>query len=157
MKLLLYSIGKANDSLLGPATDHFTGRLSHYFPVEWKHFSPPKNAGALGAEALKNAEAQLVLTHTEPGQFIVLLEETGKQLSSPALAEKLEHLQNAGTKSCIFIIAGAFGAGAALKMRANFMLSLGPMVYPHMLVRLILAEQLYRAGTILKNEKYHHS
>ena len=87
---------------------------------------------------------------------MVALEERGKQLSSEGLAEFIQARANESTKKIIFLIGGAYGIDEQVLKRANFKWSLSQLVFPHQLVRLILSEQVYRACTILKNEKYHH-
>ena len=86
----------------------------------------------------------------------MLLDETGKQPTSVELANFISQKTVAGIRSIIFLIGGAYGVSNEIKQRANFIWSLSKLVFPHMLVRLILAEQVYRACTILRNEKYHH-
>jgi 23S rRNA (pseudouridine1915-N3)-methyltransferase len=86
----------------------------------------------------------------------VLLDEKGKQMSSTQLATFIEQRANSSIRQLVFLIGGAFGVDDLLKSRANFTWSLSPLVFPHQLVRLILAEQIYRACTIIRNEKYHH-
>jgi 23S rRNA (pseudouridine1915-N3)-methyltransferase len=101
-------------------------------------------------------EAKLVLSLLQQDDFLVLLDERGKQISSPQLAQLLQQKANESCKRIVFLIGGAFGVDETIFKRANYTLSLSQMVFPHMLVRLILAEQVYRACTILRNEKYHH-
>ena len=86
----------------------------------------------------------------------MLLDEKGKSLSSEGLATFLQTRANESTKKIVFLIGGAFGVDEKVKKRAQFVWSLSSLVFPHHLVRLILAEQLYRAATIIRNEKYHH-
>jgi 23S rRNA (pseudouridine1915-N3)-methyltransferase len=86
----------------------------------------------------------------------VLLDERGKNFTSPQLANFIQQRANESTKKIVFLIGGAFGVDASITQRANLVWSLSNLVFPHMLVRLILAEQVYRACTILRNEKYHH-
>jgi 23S rRNA (pseudouridine1915-N3)-methyltransferase len=105
---------------------------------------------------LKKQEAKLILAQINTDDFLVLLDERGKQLSSPQLANFIQQRANESTKTIVFLIGGAFGVEGSVFERANFTWSLSPLVFPHMLVRLILSEQLYRACTILRGEKYHH-
>jgi len=86
-----------------------------------------------------------------------LLDERGKMLSSPDLAQMIQQRANESTKRLIILIGGAFGVHESIAKRAQFTWSLSKLVFPHMLVRLIIAEQVYRACSILRNEKYHHS
>jgi 23S rRNA (pseudouridine1915-N3)-methyltransferase len=92
----------------------------------------------------------------KPDDYLVALDEHGKQFSSEGLSEFLQERASASTKNLVFLIGGAFGLDAAVLKRAQLKWSLSQLTFPHQLVRLILAEQLYRACTILKNEKYHH-
>jgi 23S rRNA (pseudouridine1915-N3)-methyltransferase len=86
----------------------------------------------------------------------VALEERGKQLSSEGLASFIQSRANESARNLVFLIGGAYGLDEVVLKRAQFKWSLSELVFPHQLVRLILAEQVYRACTILKNEKYHH-
>lgn len=88
--------------------------------------------------------------------YLILLDEKGKQLTSESLAEFIQARANESIKKVVFLIGGAFGVDDSIFKRANFKWSLSQLVFPHQLVRLILVEQVYRACTILKNEKYHH-
>jgi 23S rRNA (pseudouridine1915-N3)-methyltransferase len=106
---------------------------------------------------LRRKEADCILEWLEKDDYLVLLDEKGKSLSSEKLASFLQSRANESTKRVVFLIGGAFGVDDRLKKRAQLMWSLSALVFPHQLVRLILAEQLYRAATILRNEKYHHS
>ncbi|RFM27607.1 23S rRNA (pseudouridine(1915)-N(3))-methyltransferase RlmH [Deminuibacter soli] len=156
MKLYFYSIGKAHDSYIKPGVEDFTARINKYFPAEWQVIAPPKNAAVLSEGDLKKQEAKLVLNLLQPDDQLILLDERGKQFSSPELAQVIQQKANDSTKRLIFLIGGAFGVDASIQQRANTTWSLSKLVFPHMLVRLILAEQVYRACTILRNEKYHH-
>ena len=156
MKLQFWSIGKAHDSQLKDAINDFTQRIGRYIQVEWKTIPPPKNAAALTEQALKKAEGETILSLMGKDDWLVLLDETGRQLTSPQLAQLLEQRALDSTKMVVFLIGGAFGVDEAVKKRANFCWSLSPLVFPHMIARLLLAEQVYRAYTILNNEKYHH-
>jgi 23S rRNA (pseudouridine1915-N3)-methyltransferase len=106
---------------------------------------------------LKKKEGETILEWLKKEDYLVLLDERGKSLTSPELAEFLQTRANESTKTIVFLIGGAFGVDESVVKRANAKWSLSKLVFPHQLVRLILAEQLYRACTILRNEKYHHS
>jgi len=156
MKIMLCSIGKPHDSDLKAAIEEFTKRITNYFSVEWLIVAPPKNAGTLSADELKKVEAASVLQKLTKDDYLVLLDERGKNISSPALATLIQQRGNESTKRIVFLIGGAFGVEDSVFKRANFVWSLSQLVFPHMIVRLILAEQVYRACSIIKNEKYHH-
>ncbi|HKZ68017.1 MAG TPA: 23S rRNA (pseudouridine(1915)-N(3))-methyltransferase RlmH [Chitinophagaceae bacterium] len=156
MKIQFWSIGKNNEPYVKPGVEDFTKRISNYFRVEWNIIPVPKNAGMMSEMDLKKKEGELVLQWLNKDDYLVVLDERGKQLSSEGLAEFIQARANESTKKIIFLIGGAFGVDDVILKRANFKWSLSQLVFPHQLVRLILAEQVYRACTILKNEKYHH-
>lgn len=157
MKIKFLSVGKAHEPMMKAAIDAFTDRLQHYFPVQWELLSPAKQTGSWSPEETKKKEAAQILSCITNTDYLVLLDERGKTVSSPQLAQMIQARANESTKQLIFLIGGAFGVDASVSQRANWTWSLSPLVFPHQLVRLILAEQVYRACTILKNEKYHHS
>jgi len=106
---------------------------------------------------LKKKEGETILEWLHEGDYLVALDERGKQHTSEALAQFIQTRANESVKKLVFLIGGAFGIDAPVLKRANHVWSLSPLVFPHQLVRLILAEQIYRACTINRNEKYHHS
>jgi 23S rRNA (pseudouridine1915-N3)-methyltransferase len=156
MKITLSSIGKPHDSSLKQAIEDFTKRISNYFPVDWLIIPPPKNAGVLQSDELKRVEAASLLQQLTKDDYLVLLDERGKNISSPELANLIQQRGNESTKRILFLIGGAFGVDESIAKRANFTWSLSKLVFPHMIVRLVLAEQVYRACSIIRNEKYHH-
>ena len=157
MKIVFCAMGKPHEAYIRLGVDDFTARVSRYFPVEWHIIPPPKNAAVLQEAALKREEGKQFLQFILPDDRLVLLDERGTQFSSPQLADFIQQKANNSTRRMVFLIGGAFGADAAVVQRADETWSLSKLVFPHMLVRLILAEQVYRACSILKNEKYHHS
>ena len=156
MKISLWAIGKANEAYIKTGIDDFTKRISRYFSVEWNIIPVPKNAGMLSEMDLKKKEAETILQWLRPDDFLVALDEKGKQLSSEGLAQFIQTRSNESVKNIVFLIGGAFGLDQQITNKAKFNWSLSSLTFPHQLVRLILAEQIYRACTILRNEKYHH-
>jgi len=156
MKIQFWSIGKNHEAYVKPGVEEFTQRISKYYKVEWNLISAPKNAAVLSETDLKKKEGETILNLLNKEDWLVALDERGKQLSSEGLAEFIQKRSNESVKSIVFLIGGAFGLDEAVLLRANFKWSLSQLVFPHQLVRLILAEQVYRACTLLKNEKYHH-
>jgi 23S rRNA (pseudouridine1915-N3)-methyltransferase len=156
MKLILISLGKPHDTHFKDGIQEFSNRLNKYFSSEWIIVAPPKNAAVLSVSEAKKTEAGLLMQQIQKDDFVVLLDERGKQFSSPLLANFVQQRANESCKRIVFIIGGAFGVDELIIKRANYIWSLSNLVFPHMMVRLILAEQLYRACTILRNEKYHH-
>ncbi len=156
MKFQFWAIGKINEPYVKTGVEDYTKRISNYYKAEWNLIPVPKNAGLLSELDLKKKEGDLVLHSLNREDYLVVLDEKGKQLSSEGLASFIQARANESTKKIIFLIGGAFGVNEAVLQRAQFKWSLSQLVFPHQLVRLILAEQVYRACTIIKNEKYHH-
>jgi len=156
MKIQFWSVGKTHDSFVKEGVGIFTKRISHYFPVDWQLIPTPKHAGMLSEPDLKKKEGETILGFLQADDYLVLLDENGKQFSSEKLAEFIQQRANESTRKLVFLIGGAYGVSEEMKKRANFTWSLSKLVFPHQLVRLVLAEQVYRACTIMRNEKYHH-
>jgi len=157
MKIQCWSIGKNNESYVKEGIEDFTNRISKYFSVEWNIIPTPKNAGMLSEMDLKKKEGETILEWLKKDDYLILLDERGRSLTSEGLAEFIQSRANESVKTIVFLIGGIYGVDEAVFKRANFQWSLSKLVFPHQLVRLILAEQLYRACTILRNDKYHHS
>ena len=157
MKIHLWSVGKQHDGYVKQGVDEFTQRISKYYPVEWKVIAAARQTINTSEAEVKKQEAQTILNLLDKDDFLVLLDEKGKMLSSTELAGWLQQRANQSTRNLIFLIGGAFGVEDSIAARANFKWSLSALVFPHQLVRLILAEQVYRACTINRNEKYHHT
>lgn len=157
MKIQCWSIGKQHESFVKEGIELFTKRVSNYYPVAWSILPPVKNAAALSEADLKKKEGALITGLLQKDDYLVLLDETGIILNSEGLAHLVQQRADAGSRNLVFLIGGAFGVSEAVKQRANFTWSLSKLVFPHQLVRLILAEQIYRACSINRNEKYHHS
>ncbi|MFT3844482.1 MAG: 23S rRNA (pseudouridine(1915)-N(3))-methyltransferase RlmH [Lacibacter sp.] len=157
MKIHFWSIGKNHELYVKNGVEEFTKRISNYYPVQWTIIPVPKNAGMLSEADLKKKEGEVILGWLQKDDYLVALDERGKQLSSEGLAEFIMKRSNESAKNLVFLIGGAYGIDEAVMKRANYKWSLSQLVFPHQLVRLILAEQVYRACTINRNEKYHHS
>ena len=155
MKITIVAIGKKHDSRLVEAIENYSARLTHYVKLEWKPLEA-KITPTMSKEHIKNIESEVLLLQTSAEDTVIILDENGTSLSSPALARKLQHYMNQSIKNLVIIIGGAYGVSDALLKRADFIWSISPLVFPHQLVRLILAEQLYRAHSIIAGEKYHH-
>src|SRR5436305_4785223 len=151
MKIQIWAIGKPHDKELKSAIDDFTGRCNNYFQVEWNIIPVPKNAGMMSEMDLKKKEGELMMQSMEQSDFVVALDEKGKQFTSLALANFIQLKANASIKRMVYVIGGAFGLDESILKRANHTWSLSHLTFPHQLVRLILIEQLYRAFTILRN------
>jgi 23S rRNA (pseudouridine1915-N3)-methyltransferase len=156
MKLQIWSIGKSHESYIREGVEDFTKRVNRYFPLEWHLIPVPKNTGMLGEPDLKRTEGRIVLDWLQKDDYLVALDEHGKEMTSDKLASFIQTRANESAKRVVFLIGGAYGLDAEVLKRADHSWSLSLLTFPHQLVRLILAEQIYRACTIIRNEKYHH-
>ena len=155
MQIQLWCIGKTSEKYLQQGIDIYTKRLSHYckFKLEIiKDVKPQKSN-----EELKQLEAEQVMKYLLPTDYLMLLDEKGKEYSSEDFAAALGHMQLRSIKRVVFVVAGAYCAHETLINRADQKLSLSQMTFSHQMIRLFFTEQLYRAYTILRNEKYHNS
>lgn len=157
MKLQFWTIGKAHETYVKEGIEIFTRRISNYYPVQWNIIPMPKNAGIMAEPDLKAKEGEIIVSALKKEDYLVVLDERGKQMNSEGLAAFLQQKANESEKNIVFLIGGAYGVSNEVLQRANYKWSLSQLVFPHQLVRLILAEQIYRACSILRNEKYHHS
>jgi 23S rRNA (pseudouridine1915-N3)-methyltransferase len=156
MKIQFWSVGKNNESFVDEGIKLFTKRISNYYPVDWQIISTPKNAAVLSDVDLKQKEGETILNLLKKDDYLILLDERGKTLTSEGVANFIQQRANESEKQLVFLIGGAFGVSKSVFERADYVWSLSPLVFPHQLVRLILAEQIYRACSINRNEKYHH-
>jgi 23S rRNA (pseudouridine1915-N3)-methyltransferase len=156
MKISFWSVGKAHEPYVKGGIEEFTKRLSNYFPVQWNIIPVPKNAGMLSEADLKKREGEMILGFLKEEDYLVALDERGKSLTSEGLANLIQQRANESTRNLVFLIGGAFGLDENVLKAARLKWSLSQLTFPHQLVRLLLAEQVYRACTILRNEKYHH-
>ena len=159
MKLLLWSIGKTHEPYVIGGIEDFTKRIGRYFPVEWNLIAPPKNAASLSPSDMKRKEGEILQGQLSglKDHYLVTLDEYGKQFTSEGLARFLQGRANDSSKDIVFLIGGVFGLDETILRLSDLRWSLSQLTLPHQLVRLILTEQIYRACTILRNEKYHHA
>ena len=156
MKISFWSIGKNNEAYVKAGATDFTDRISKYFKVQWNIIPVPKNAGMLSEMDLKKKEAEMIIDWLKKDDYLVALDEYGKEMASEKLADFIQARANESIKTLVFLVGGAFGLDKMILEKANYKWSLSQLTFPHQLVRLILAEQVYRACTIIRNEKYHH-
>ena len=155
MKTLLILVGKTNGKLFAAGIDDYVGRINHYMPMGIVAIPELKSTKSLTQEQQKEAEGRLILNQLQPSDTVVLLDEHGKEPRSVEFARWLENKRQT-SRRLVFIIGGPYGFSPQVYMRANEQLSLSRMTFSHQMVRLIFAEQLYRACTIIQGEPYHH-
>ena len=156
MNISLIQIGKTDAGYLREGIEIYLKRINRYTKFDIVTVPDLKNAGKLTRDQQAIAEGKGILAQIEAADCVVLLDEAGGQGSSAAFAGWLQKRMNAGVKHLCFVIGGPYGFSKELYARANDKISLSRMTFSHQLVRVIFAEQLYRAFTILNNEPYHH-
>jgi 23S rRNA (pseudouridine1915-N3)-methyltransferase len=154
MKIEFWYIGKTNEKYLDQGMRIFEKRLKHYCKFSslcLKDVKPGQNANET-----KQRESEAILSKLTSTDYLILLDENGEMYTSENFAQQIDKLQMNGARRIIFLVAGAFGADQRLLERANKLLSLSKMTFSHQMIRIFFLEQLYRAFTILRNEKYHN-
>lgn len=156
MKVQVYYIGKTQEEYLREGHRVYTDRLRHYLPVAFGIIPDIKKAGKLPPAELRKREGERLLAQLSPGDHLVLLDEGGKQLTSMDFATWIDKKLQQSAHRLVFVVGGAYGFDDAVRRRADATLSLSKMTFSHQMVRLFFAEQLYRAMSILRGEKYHN-
>lgn len=156
MTIKLVCIGKTDKEELEALINIYSNRLQHYIKFEIEIIPDLKKTKNLDENQQKSKEGELILSGVQNSDFMILLDENGKQFSSESFSEYIQKRMNTGLKRLIFVIGGPYGFSEEIYKRANSKISLSKMTFSHQMVRLFFTEQLYRAFTILKNEPYHH-
>lgn len=156
MKITLILIGKTDEAYIEQGFKQYLDRLRHYISINVIIIPAVKDASNLTPTQIKEREASLLLRNVPSGSTIVILDEKGKEQRSVDFAAQLQKWMNSGIKDLCFVTGGAFGLSDEMKKQSSYLLSLSKMTFTHQLVRLIFAEQLYRAFTIIRNEPYHN-
>jgi 23S rRNA (pseudouridine1915-N3)-methyltransferase len=156
VKILLLFLGKTDKKYIKEGIDDYAGRIRFYLPFEIKVIPDLRNSSNLSVEMKKEKEGQLILEQVKKGDQLVLMDERGQEFSSVELAGWIGKRMIAGIRQLVIAVGGAYGFSEAVYQRADHKLSLSKLTFSHQMVRMIFAEQLYRAMTIIKNEPYHH-
>jgi len=152
MPIRILCVGKKHESWVADGIERYQKRLQKPFMLEWVLLPHSAREGANA----RQEESERILSRLPGDEYVILLDERGKLYDSPSLsALLLDPLQS--SKNVTIIIGGAYGVDDTVHTRANIVWSLSPLVFPHQLVRLILAEQLYRAQEIASGGPYHHA
>lgn len=149
--ITIIAIGKKHEEWIKSGLERYEKRLKRPFDVQWVLLP---HSAKNGMEARQD-ESERILTRLEESDYVILLDEVGRNITSPTLSALLESQFN-HAKRPVLIIGGAYGVDERLHSRADFVWSLSKLVFPHQLVRMLLAEQLYRAQTIVHGQPYHH-
>ena len=156
MKVKLIVIGKTKSKFLIDGENEYQKRLKHYCKFSELIIPDIKNGGKLSKKELKEKEGNVTLASIKNSDYVILLDDKGITLSSIEFSEFLNKKMVSSKSELVFIVGGAFGFSESVYKRANTKLSLSKMTFSHQMVRMIFKEQIYRAFTILKGEKYHH-
>jgi len=157
MKVKLLMVGKTKEKFIDEGFLLYKKRISHYLAFEEQTINSLKKTKNLSALEIKTQEAALILKNLTPQDTLILLDENRKTFDSTGFSGFVQQQMNAGKKQLVFLIGGAFGFSEEIYQRADFKVSLSKMTFSHQIIRLIFAEQFYRAMTILKNEPYHNA
>lgn len=152
MPIQIIAIGKKHESWISEGVQRYQKRLKRPFSIEWVIL--PHSASA--DNRARQEESQHILSRLKANDYVILLDEKGKNIDSPELSNLLL-AQLESSKDVVVIIGGAYGVDDTVMHRANFVWSLSKLVFPHQLVRLILTEQIYRAQEIASGNPYHHN
>ena len=156
MNISLIQIGKTDASYIREGVELYLKRINHYTKFDIITIPDVKNVRKLTRDQQKVEEGKLILSNFTDGDFVVLLDESGRQGNSADFAAWLQKRMNSGVRRLCFVIGGPYGFSKEVYARANDLVSLSRMTFSHQLVRVVFAEQLYRGFTILNNEPYHH-
>ena len=156
MNVKLIAVGKTSAAYLREGELEYQKRLKHYMKFERIDLNDVKVSPKSTSNEVKKKEAELILKELKPTDQVVLLDEHGQDLNSIEFSKWFDKKLLAGAKNLVFLIGGAFGFDKLIYDRANDQIRLSSLTFSHQMVRLFFLEQLYRAGTILKREKYHH-
>lgn len=151
MSYRVIAIGPKHEPLLLDMITSYEKRLTRWGGIDWTLLPYASQVD----ETSRRAESLAMLQKTKPDDYVILLDERGRELTSTALATHIDGLR-ASSRRIVFVIGGAYGVDDTLRQRADLVWSLSPLVFPHQIVRLLLIEQLYRAHAILENHPYHH-
>jgi len=156
MNIKLILVGKTTEDYLNTAINKYLKRLKFYVNFEMIIISELKNVKKINFEQQKEKEGKLILSKINKTDYVVLLDEKGKEFSSEKFADWLNNKQINSTKTLTFIVGGPYGFSKEIYLLASEKISLSQMTFSHQMIRLLFVEQLYRAYTTINNEPYHH-
>jgi len=156
MKIKLIYVGKTGKSFLQEGEKEYIKRLKRYISFDKIEVPDVKNTKKRSENEIKTLEAKAILKHLKPNDFVILLDEKGKEMSSVEFSTYLQKQFNLGNRGLVFVIGGPYGFSESLRQRGDAKMSLSKLTFSHQMIRMFFVEQLYRALTIMKGEPYHH-
>lgn len=156
MKISLLTVGRTDVCWVKEGMDLYVSRLRHYVRFEIFEIPELKNVSSLTRNQIRDREGELILSRLRPSDEVILLDEHGRRFRSVEFASFLQSRLFSGGKNMVFVIGGAYGFSDSVHAVAKCEISLSEMTFSHQMVRVIFAEQLYRAFTIMGGEPYHH-
>lgn len=156
MRITLLCIGKTDDKYIQEGIEKYLKRLKHYISFQMVIIPDIKNVKNISEAQQKEKEAELFFRNITSQDFVILLDEFGKELRSVELSSFLEQKMVSSVQHLVFLIGGPYGFSDLVKQRANYSLSLSKLTFSHQMVRLFFIEQIYRGFSIMKGEPYHH-
>lgn len=149
-------MGDVRDASLNPAISQYCKKIPFYWPFSMVCLPDVRAPKSAGTEKQKELEGARFMNEIAPGDFVVLLDERGKEFTSRQFSEFIEKKSIEVAKNLVFVVGGPYGFSKEMYGRADSLMSLSKMTFPHEMVRLFFVEQIYRAGTIMRGEPYHH-
>ncbi|MCH5234295.1 MAG: 23S rRNA (pseudouridine(1915)-N(3))-methyltransferase RlmH [Muribaculaceae bacterium] len=156
MEICLLSVGKISSSWIQQGIDMFESRIGRYIKFSTLIIPDIKNSKSLSIENLKEEEGKAIIGNINSSDFVVLMDEKGKEYTSRGFSEWIQKQMNAGRKRLMIVIGGPFGFSQNVYARADSTIALSKLTFTHEMAKLILTEQIYRSMTILRGEPYHH-
>ena len=156
MEICVLSIGKISSQWIQQGLEVFENRIGKYNKYTTIVLPDIKNAKSLTKDIIKEEEGKQILTQLSPSDFVVIMDEKGKEFTSREFSEWIQKQMSSGKKRLLFIIGGPYGFSKSIYERADFKIALSKMTFTHEMAKLLLSEQIYRSMTILKGEPYHH-
>lgn len=156
MKIVLSVVGKTTIGYLEDGIKEYVKRLKHYVPFEIKYIDDIKNTKSISEDQQKRIEGGKILSSIDKSDFLVLLDEHGKEHTSIQFSNYIQKRMLSGVKRIVFVIGGPYGFSQEVYDRGDDKISFSKMTFNHEMIRLIFTEQLYRAFTIINHEPYHH-
>ncbi len=156
MRVLLIVVGKTDRQWLADGIGQYVDRLTHFCQFEMQVIPDIRNTRSMEPQVQKSREGEQIIKLLQPSDDVYLLDDKGREMTSPDMADWLQKRLSQSTKRLVFIIGGPYGFSPDVYDRVPGRLSLSRMTFSHQMVRLIFVEQLYRSFAILNNLPYHH-